>query len=145
VSTRRTRLRILQNFDTPGELRWAWNIKGKVPGDYSVALQLRPAVAVRDGGYVVPAGESPSPTTTFTTQVSVTGTALEQFYAFWDKHWPKIVPIVTTLGAALLGVRAWFRKLRRGDEEEQQSRASPAARTSNPARTVRTKSTKKRR
>jgi hypothetical protein len=102
---------IMQEFDQPGKLQWAWTVKGKKPGDYDLRLELRPAVAIVRGGHVVPAGDGNN-TAVFPTKLTVTATSMQKLYLWWDANWVKLVGIVTALGAALLGVLAWVRKVR---------------------------------
>lgn len=108
---------VMRAFDQPGQVEWSWNVTGQKPGDYLVRLELRPAVAVMNGGYVVPAGDvGSSPVTTLPTRVEVTATWLQHLYLWWDENWGKIVAIGTALGAALLGIRVWVRKLRQRED-----------------------------
>jgi hypothetical protein len=68
-------------FDETGELRWAWTVTGKKPGDHALRLELRPAVAVVGGGHVLPAGESPaSQVVMLETDLHVTSTLLQDAY-----------------------------------------------------------------
>ena len=103
---------VMQRFEEPGTVEWSWLVKGKKPGAHDLTLQLRPAVAVVGGGYVVPAGDSSTPTANFTTKLDVTATALQDLYLWWDANWGKIVAIGSALGAAVLGVLTWVRRLR---------------------------------
>jgi hypothetical protein len=103
---------VMLEFDETGQLQWTWTITGKKPGDGDLNLELRPAVAVIDGGYVVPAGDTDSPTTVFHTKLEVTATWTQHLYLWWDANWGKLSGIVIAIGAAVAGSRAWLRKFR---------------------------------
>ncbi|WP_433296916.1 hypothetical protein ACQPZQ_17265 [Pseudonocardia sp. CA-142604] len=108
----------LQEFDETGKLQWAWTVTGKQPGDHALRLELRPAVAVVGGGYVLPAGESPaSQVVMLETDLHVTSTFLQNVYIWWDTNWDKIALIAAGLGAAVLAVRRFLKNLRDGSED----------------------------
>jgi hypothetical protein len=109
---------LLQEFDETGKLQWAWTVAGKKPGDHVLRLELRPAVAVVGGGYVLPAGESPaSQVVMLETDLHVTSTFLQNVYIWWDTNWDKIAVIAAGLGAAVLAVRRFLKNLRDGSED----------------------------
>jgi hypothetical protein len=63
---------ILRDFDTPGVVEWDWTIRATDADDTQVRLEIRPAVAVVYGGYVVPANEdSHAPTVSYLTDIHV--------------------------------------------------------------------------
>jgi hypothetical protein len=115
---------LLQEFDKPGTIHWSWTVKAKKVKGGTLRLELRPAVAVAEGGYVVPAeDEKDSPTTGFTTQVQVEASPLEHLYAWWDENWPKIVSIGVALGAAIAGVLTWIEKIKK---QRAEAKAPPS-------------------
>ncbi|MCH6170907.1 hypothetical protein [Pseudonocardia alaniniphila] len=109
---------LLQEFDETGKLQWAWTVTGKKPGDHTLRLELRPAVAVVGGGYVLPAGDSPaSQVVMLETDLQVTSTFLQNVYLWWDTNWDKIALIAAGLGGAVLAVRRFLKNLRDGSED----------------------------
>jgi hypothetical protein len=103
---------MLQEFEEPGVVRWTWNVKAGEPGDHELLLELRPAVAVVDGGYVVPSASTGSSTTTaFTTAVHVEATFVERVSRWWDENWETIATVAAGVGAAVAGLVAWLRKM----------------------------------
>jgi hypothetical protein len=117
-----------QQFDQPGTTHWSWTVKAKKAEGATLRLELRPAVAVAEGGYVVPAEDGKySPTSGFTTQVQVEASPLQHLYAWWDENWPKIVGIGAALGAAIGGVLAWIEKLKKQRGEAGATRSSQQA------------------
>jgi hypothetical protein len=103
---------IMLEFDATGKLQWTWKITGKKPGSTDLKLELRPAVAVVDGGLVVPAGDTTTPTTVFGTKLQVTATWTQHLYSWWEDNWGKLTGIVAAIGGAAVGVRAWMHKFR---------------------------------
>lgn len=119
----------LEQFAQPGIAQWSWTVKAVKPGDAQVRLDLRPAVAVKDGGYVVPAENSVTNTLHFTSAVQVHMTWTQGFYAWWDANWSKLTAIVAGIGAAIAAVLAWLRK-QRGESRRRgrtTGRRTPAA------------------
>jgi hypothetical protein len=134
---------VLQQFDKPGTIHWSWTVKAKKLGASTLRLELRPAVSVAEGGYVVPAEDGRfSPTSTFATQVQVEGSLLQHVYAWWDENWPKIVGIGTALGAAIAGVLAWIEKLKK---QRAETTAPRSAQQASAARRGKSKSAARRR
>jgi hypothetical protein len=102
---------MLQEFDQPGMVRWAWNVTGTEPGDHELLLELRPAVAV-EGALVVPGGSTgPMTTTAFVTAVHVDATMIERMSVWWDDNWDTITTIAAGLGAAIAGLIVWLRNM----------------------------------
>lgn len=138
----------LREFDTPGVVEWAWDIKASKPENAGVRLEMRPAVAVVGGGRVVPANDdSRAPTVSFDSDIVVDASLVDQADFFADNSWPKIVGIATLLGGALIALItfAWkFARAIRGRDPNQATQAPSSAQT-RPERPVRSPRNSRRR
>jgi len=103
----------LQQFGEPGTVQWDWTVTATAAPDAELRLELRPAVAAVDGSYTVPAEANANTTTTsFTTDVHVRTSAIQQVGGWFDDSWPIITAVAVALGGAILGFIAWVKKLR---------------------------------
>jgi len=114
----------LLEFGEPGVVQWDWTVSATAPRDAEVRLELRPAVATLDGRYTVPAESNPNTATiSFTTDVHVRSSAIQQVGTWFDQNWPVVTTVAVALGGAVLGLIAWVKKLRTAIRPE-----SPAVR-----------------
>jgi hypothetical protein len=105
---------VLLEFGEPGTVQWNWTITAGEPRDAQVRLELRPAVALVDGGYTVPA-EDTNPgttTTTFTTDVHVQTSLLQRAGTWVTDSWPVITSVAVALGGGILALLTWGKKVR---------------------------------
>lgn len=105
---------VLLEFGEPGTVEWNWTITAGEPRDAQVRLELRPAVALVDGGYTVPA-EDTNPgttTTTFTTDVHVQTSLLQRAGTWVTDSWPVITSVAVALGGGILALLTWGKKVR---------------------------------
>jgi hypothetical protein len=118
---------IYLQFDNPGVFEWAWVIRATKPEDSQVRLELRPAVAVSGGGFVVPGNDDPrAPTIGFESDIDVQAGLVDQADTFASDNWPKIARIVGIIATALLALVAFYWKFRRAARgQETDEPASP--------------------
>jgi hypothetical protein len=103
----------LLEFGEPGTVQWDWTVSATAPRDAELRLELRPAVATLDGRYTVPAESNPNTATiSFTTDVHVRSSAIQQVGTWFDENWPVVTTVAVALGGAVLGLIAWIKKLR---------------------------------
>lgn len=97
-------------FTPTGVVRWSWAVRAEEPGDDDVRIELRPAVAVGDD--VVVGAEVAE----YVTAVDVRTPLVRSVGDWWHAYWGTIALVAAGLGAAVLGVRAWWHKLRHGTD-----------------------------
>lgn len=117
---------VYREFSTPGLSQWSWTVRSTRPQDATIRLELRPAVPVSGGGYVVPANDVPGVQTAgFTTEVQVQAGLVDEASFWTTTMWPKIVAVAAAAGAALLGLIAWVQKMRASIGGRDGSRRDP--------------------
>lgn len=120
-------------FDTFGVFQWTWTIQATEPEDSQVRLELRPAVAVSGGGFVVPGNDDPrAPTVSYISDIDVQAGLVEEADFFASDSWPKIARMAAIAGAALLALVAFYWQLRRkmrgeDGDEDRRSASRPAS------------------
>lgn len=121
----------LLEFGEPGVVQWDWTVSATAPRDAELRLELRPAVATLDGRYTVPAESNPNTATiSFTTDVHVRSSAIQQVGTWFDENWPIVTTVAVALGGAVLGLVAWVKKLRAAiGPEEPAVRRRPRRKT----------------
>jgi hypothetical protein len=86
-------------------------VKASKPVDQQLRLELRPAIIIGEQGDPVYGDDNVA---SFTTDVTVKASMLQQTAYWLEVNWPLIVAIATALGGATLAVVTWVRKLRGG-------------------------------
>ena len=120
---------VYREFSTPGFSQWSWTVRSTRPQDAKIRLELRPAVPVSGGGYVVPANDVPGVQTAgFTTEVQVQAGLVDEASFWTTTMWPKIVAIAAVAGGALLGLITWLQKMRTSLGDPDGSARSPGTR-----------------
>lgn len=98
-------------FTPTGVVRWSWAVHADEPGDDDVRIELRPAVAVGDD---VVTGAAVAE---YVTAVDVRTPFVRSLGDWWVAYWGTIALVAAGLGAAVLGLRGWWRKVRHGTAE----------------------------
>ena len=98
---------VYQEFTPSGVIEWAWSVTATEPTDGKLRLDLRPSLQVNE----LPTYSSASQVS-FTTDVGVEASALQRA-GFWiQTQWPLVLGVVTPIGAGILALLAWIRKVR---------------------------------
>jgi hypothetical protein len=118
---------VLQEFTPSGVVEWSWTVTAHQPVDEALRLELRPAIVVDEGaGDLEYAGSSVS---SFTTDVHVDASILHHAAHWVDENRPLIWTIGSAIGAAVLAVVLWWRKVR-SPGKSRKSTSEPATRRS---------------
>lgn len=97
-----------RRFTGTGTVDWAWSVTPSVPDEQQVRLQLQPVLFIDDGARTIPADA----VTTLVTRVPVEATRVQAFTHWFENDWQQLVVVAGGLGAVVLGVLAWFGKVR---------------------------------
>jgi hypothetical protein len=117
---------IYVEFDTPGVFEWAWIVRATKLEDSQVRLELRPAVAVSGGGFVVPGNDDPrAPTVGYESDIDVQAGLVDQADSFASDTWPKIARVAGVIAMALLALVAFYWKFRRAARGEEEDEPAP--------------------
>jgi len=121
---------IAQEFTPTGVLEWAWTVTADKPADAELRLDLKPAIAIGSSGTATQyASQS---TTSFTTDVDVSGNWLSHVAFWFDNNWGYVTAIAITLGGAATAVFLWWLNLRSKAKGARQGEA-PKPQTPDPA------------
>lgn len=98
---------VYQEFTPSGVVEWSWAVTATRPVDGRLRLDLRPSLLI---------SELPSYSTanqvSFTTDVTVEASWLQHAWYWVQTQWPLVLGIAAPLGAAILALLGWFRKLK---------------------------------
>jgi len=109
-----------REFDTSETVEWVWTFHANRAGVAQVRLDFRPAVEVVQGGRVVPGNEdSGILTETYTSNIAVETAVLDAADNWFKNDFPKICGIATIIGAAVIALIAWVRKLLRAARDQE--------------------------
>ena len=98
---------VYREFPPSGAVEWAWSVTATTPDEHQLRLDLRPAV--RLGG--LPSAASETLVSSFTTDVTVDATAIEETSHWFSTEWTNLAKIAGALAAAVTAVVATGRKL----------------------------------
>ena len=111
---------IKREFDTTETVEWVWTVHADRAGAAQVRLDFRPAVEVMHGGRVVPGNEdSGILTETYTSNITVDTAVLDAADNWFKNDFPKIGGITTLIGAAVIALVTWVRKLLRAARDQE--------------------------
>ena len=101
---------VFRQFDSAGVVDWTWWVTGLRPGDHVLALQVRPAVQVGKDGPMQ--GDDSKIVSRVTTVHILPGGVVDRIGYWYDHDYPVLKKVGTGIGAALIGLLAFSRKLR---------------------------------
>jgi len=117
-----------QEFTATGELDWAWTITATHPKTAQVRLELRPALAASEGGYVIPVDDRDSPSTKYTIDITVEASVLDKVNAWVSDNSGKVTAIGAFAAVVLGGLIGWLAKTRGALRELRAAGTPPPSR-----------------
>ncbi len=98
---------ITQEFTPSGVVEWSWSVTANEPTDATLRLDLRPSLQVNE----LPSYSSANQVS-FTTDITVEASFLQRTWFWIQTQWPLVLGVVTPIGAAILALLGWARKVR---------------------------------